>query len=114
MLLIFFVGILSFGCETKKKNIDTSSNLTPSVEKEIIIFGSENCDHCIQFRQKADSLNIKYLFKDAEANEQYYNELMMIIQQSNFKEYVGFPVVVIDGKLYVRPEFDTFLTLIDN
>lgn len=113
ILLVFFVGMLAFSCETKKKSIDTTGNLTPKVEKTIIIYGSESCDHCLIFRQKIDSLNIKYDFRDAEANEKYYNELMFKIQQANFKEYISFPVIDIDGKLLVRPELDVFLKALE-
>jgi glutaredoxin len=109
ILLLFFVGILAINCESKKKSIDTTGNLTPKVDKTIIIYGSQSCDHCITFRQKIDSLNIKYDFRDAEANENYYNELMFKIQQARYTDYIAFPVVDIEGKLMVRPELDVFL-----
>jgi hypothetical protein len=55
---------------------------------------------------------VKYIFKDVEANEQYYNELVQKIQLANYKGYVSFPVLDIDGKLYVKPEFDEFMKII--
>lgn len=112
ILLIFFGVAIVSGCQKKKESIDTSGNINPVVQKTITVFGSENCDHCVEFRHKADSLHIAYLFKDAEANEQYYNELLGKIQKANFQGYVAFPVIDIDGKIYVRPEFDEFLKLI--
>lgn len=113
ILLVFFVGMLIVSCDTKKKSIDTTGNLSPKVEKNIIIYGSESCDHCIIFRQKIDSLNIKYDFRDAEADEKYYNELMFKIQQAKYTDYIGFPVIDIDGKLLVRPELDVFLEALE-
>lgn len=104
--------ILLIACENRQKAIDTSGSKTQAAPKSIIVYGSENCDHCLEFRQKADSLKIKYLFKDCEADERNYNELALKIQQANFPGYVSFPVVEINGKLYVRPEFDQFLELI--
>jgi glutaredoxin len=113
VLLISTITIFSF-CDSKKEKIDTSANITPIIEKEIIIYGSENCDHCIEFRDKADSLKIKYVFKDAEKNEAYYNELVQKIQGAGIPGYISFPVVEIDEKLYIRPEFNKFLSLISD
>lgn len=110
-LLLIILSIFTL-CQTKKGRIDTSSNLTPVIAKNITIYGSENCDHCLEFREKADSLNIKYAFKDAEANEAYYNELVRKIQQAGIPGYISFPVIEIDQKLYIRPEFSEFLNLI--
>ena len=60
-----------------------------------------------------DSVKLKYEFKDAEANSNYYNELVLKIQQANYKGYVEFPVLDVDGKIYVRPEFTEFLKLLN-
>jgi len=54
----------------------------------------------------------KYEFKDAEANEEYYKELLFKIQQANFKGYVSFPVLDVDGKIYVKPEFEDFMMIV--
>ena len=104
--------ILLIACENRQKAIDTSGSKTQPAPKSIIVYGSESCDHCMEFRQKADSLKIKYLFKDCEADERNYNELALKIQQANLPGYISFPVVDINGKLYIRPEFDQFLKLI--
>ncbi len=110
LLFAFFI----LGCENKQNKIDTSGNITPKVEKSIIVYGSESCDHCVDFRKKADSLKIKYTFKDAEANEAYYNELVNKIQQAGIPGYISFPVIDLDGKIYIRPEFHEFLKLLED
>ncbi len=110
-LFILFLAVV-FRCETKKESIDTSKNIKPKIEHSITIFGSENCDHCIAFRKSVDSVAVSYIFKDVEANEQYYNELLQKIQVANYKGYVSFPVLDIDGKLYVKPEFGEFMKII--
>ncbi len=112
LLFIAICIAAGFACENKKTNIDTSGNLTPVVEKIITVYGSKNCDHCNDFRNKLDSANLKYEFKDAEANEQYYKELLLKIQQANFKGYVSFPVLEIDNKIYVKPSFEEFMSII--
>lgn len=106
--------ILFFSCESKRKNIDTSGNTTPEIEKIVTIYGSENCDHCIDFRIKMDSAKFKYEFKDAEANEKNYQELLLKIQQANFNGYVSFPVIEINGEIYVRPEFSDIYKIISD
>lgn len=111
MLIIFSLAFVA--CDGNKKSIDTSGNITPIIQKHITIFGSENCDHCIEFRKKMDSVNLSYEFKDAEADEKYYNELMLLIQQANYKGYVQFPVIDVDDKIYVRPDFNEFLKLLE-
>lgn len=111
----FIILIIAFffnNCENKRKSIDTSANITPVVEKKVTIYGSENCDHCIEFRQQMDSIKFKYEFKDAEANEKNYQELLLKIQQANFKGYVSFPVIDIDGKIFVRPDFSEIQKLL--
>jgi glutaredoxin len=110
-LLVSLIALL-ISCEGKRKSIDTSGNITPIAKKEITIYGSENCDHCIEFREKMDSLKLEYIFKDAEANEKYYQELLLKIQQANFKGYVSFPVLDINDKIYVKPEFSEFMQIL--
>lgn len=102
-----------FSCESKTKSIDTSRNITPKVEKKITVYGSINCDHCIEFREKMDSVKLKYEFKDAETNEKYYNELLLKIQQANYPGYVSFPVLLVGDQLLVRPNFVDFMKVVN-
>lgn len=111
ILLVTSIAFIAVVCNSKKDSIDTSNNTVPEAQKELIIYGSENCDHCLEFRQKIDSMKIDYVFKDAEANENYYNELAAKINRANLQGYIAFPVIEIDGRLMVRPEFDNFLSV---
>lgn len=106
--LIFFV-FLAFACDNKTRKIDTSANITPEVKKEVTIYGSLTCDHCVDFRKLVDSVGIAYTFKDVELNSENFNELSMKIQQARYDGYVSYPVVDIDDKIYVRPEFVDFM-----
>jgi glutaredoxin len=106
------LAVVAFACKSKTQKIDTSGNVTPEIQRTIVVYGSESCDHCMEFLHKVDSMNIEYTFKDAEASEQHYQELLQRVQAANFSGYVSFPVVVIDEQLHVRPEFEEFLTLI--
>ncbi len=101
--------VMVFGWNQKRKSIDTSGNITPKVVKKITIYGSENCEHCIEFRKKVDSLGVEYTFKDAEANSDYYRELVLKVQQKDSKGHISFPVVEINDEIMVRPGFNDFL-----
>lgn len=110
LITVFCICLtMVFGCNQKRKSIDTSGNITPKVAKMITIYGSENCDHCIDFRRKVDSLGVKYTFKDAEANEDYYREMVLKVQQKDSNSDISFPVVEINDEILVQPELDAFL-----
>lgn len=114
LLMIMMIAVVALhSCDQKQKHLDTSQNITPKKEKTITVYGSQSCDHCLEFRKKADELKIKYSFKDCEADERNYNELAFKIQQGNYPGYISFPVIDIDGKLYINPGFEQFLQLID-
>lgn len=114
LILPVFLILLVFACESNRQKIDTSENKTVQVQKNVIIYGSENCDHCIEFRKYMDAAKFTYEFKDAEASEQVYQELLKKIQLANYKGYVSFPVLDIEGKIYVKPEFSTIRNLLSN
>ncbi len=113
IIIIIFIFSLLQGCNTKRKNIDTSGNITPVVQKTIIVYGSESCDHCIDFRKKLDSVKLKYTFHDVEADERYFSEMMRKIQAANYKGYIGFPVIDVEGNVYIRPDFRRFMSEIN-
>ena len=114
LYLLIAMVFLIFSCENKKKSIDTSGNTNMHVQKEVIMYGSVNCDHCIVFRKAMDEAHFTYEFRDAEASEEVYQELLLKIQQANFKGYVSFPVLDIEGQIYVKPEFSEIKALLSH
>ncbi|MCK5702465.1 MAG: hypothetical protein KAI29_14975, partial [Cyclobacteriaceae bacterium] len=90
---VFILIALIFSCEGKQKSIDTSGNISMKTAKVVTIYGSVNCDHCLEFRKQMGSAKLKYTFKDAEAEEKNYQELLLKIQTANYKGYVSFPVI---------------------
>ncbi len=112
-IIALLLLLTSLSCKSKRQNIDTSGNITPSVQKTIAVYGSESCDHCIDFRKQLDSAMLKYTFYDVEADERYFNEMMRKIQSANYRGYIGFPVVDVEGKIYVRPDFRIFISEIN-
>lgn len=114
LLIPVFLIFIILSCNSKRKYIDTSGNTTIKVQKEVIIYGSENCDHCITFRKAMDDAKLKYEFRDAEVSEQVYQELLRKIQEANYKGYIAFPVLDIEGEIYVKPEFQTINSLLSD
>ena len=114
LIIPVYLILMMISCESKRKSIDTSQNISLKVQKEVIIYGSENCEHCIAFRKAMDEAKFTYEFKDAEASERIYQELQMKIQEANYKGYIAFPVLDIEGRLYVKPEFHTIKSLLSD
>lgn len=94
-------------------NTSRESVVQKTSSHDIIVYGSMTCDHCIDFLKKADSISVKYSFKDVETNTEYYNELVKKIQDAKFQGYVSFPVLEIDGKISVNPSFDEFIKMLN-
>ncbi|MDZ7607393.1 MAG: glutaredoxin family protein [Cyclobacteriaceae bacterium] len=107
-ILLVFLAFYATQCGKSSSESATQSEKT----HEVIVYGSMTCDHCIDFLKKADSLSVKYTFKDVETNTEYYNELVKKIQEANYQGYVSFPVIEVDGSIYVNPEFQKFQALI--
>jgi glutaredoxin len=114
-LIILLLALMSWQCSRIQKEESAAANTIsenkPKVH-DIVVYGSMTCDHCIEFLKKADSIAVKYTFRDVESNTNYYNELVQKIQQANYQGYVSFPVIEVDGKIHVNPEFAQFQKLI--
>lgn len=76
-----------------------------SPQKNIIVYGSMECNHCHEFRRKLESKGISYEFRDVDENDAYFIELQNLIRSVNYKGYVNYPVIDIEGEVYVNPEF---------
>jgi len=107
-ILLIFLVFFTVQCGKSPKESTAQDKKT----HDVVIYGSMTCDHCIAFLKKADSLSVKYAFKDVETNTEYYNELVKKIQDANFPDYVSFPVIEVDGSIHVNPEFQEFQALI--
>ncbi len=96
--------LVSIGCETKKP--ETTS------QKEMIVYGSNTCDHCISFKQKMDSLGIKYTFYDVQEDQTKAQEMLDKLEKVNFIGNIAFPVVDIEGRVMVSPEIPMVVGLV--
>ena len=111
---LFAICFVWLACESKPKKIDTSNNITVKVQKPVIIYGSVACDHCNEFKKQMDNAKFTYTFKDADANEEVYQELVFKIQNAGKGGYVSYPVLDIDGEIYIKPDFNTIKKILSD
>ena len=74
-------------------------------QKNIIVYGSMECNHCHQFRRKLESKGITYEFRDVDENDAYFIELQNLIKSIKYSGYVSYPVIDIEGEVLVNPVF---------
>jgi glutaredoxin len=77
--------------------------------KEIIVYGSDNCNHCVNFKVKLDSVGFSYDFRDVEFNEIMNNEMVRKVRASGVQGGFKYPVVDIEGTILIAPEIQTVL-----
>ena len=96
------VCIIMISCSTKKP--EQSNNLTGSLEV-IVVYGSKDCIHCMAFTRSLDSAGVDYKFCEVDKDKSLFNEMYQKIQKINYQGYVEYPVVDVNGKILVSPEF---------
>jgi len=113
---LFYIAslFLLIACTESKREKKESGNKTGEIEnkskprgpqKKIIVYGSMECNHCHEFRRKLESKGISYEFRDVDNNDVYFIELQDLIRSINYKGYVNYPVIDIEGEVYVDPDF---------
>ena len=113
--LFYITGLfLLIACAESKREHKESVNAEVDIEnksksrgpqKNIIVYGSMECNHCHEFRRKLESKGIAYEFRDVDENDAYFLELQNLIRSINFKGYISYPVIDIEGEVYVNPNF---------
>ena len=114
LIFIFGLFLLSNCTENQREKKESGSanggtienESKPSVpQKNIIIYGSMECNNCHDFRRKLESKGISYEFRDVDENDSYFSELQKLIRSINYQGYVSYPVIDIEWEIYVNPEF---------
>jgi glutaredoxin len=113
--LFIIAGVfLLFACSESKREKQESENASGEIEnkskpsgpqKKIIVYGSMECNHCHDFRRKLESKGISYEFRDVDENDAYFIQLQNLIRSINYQGYVSYPVIDIEGEIYVNPKF---------
>lgn len=104
-LAILFLSLAVLSCSPSGKDENTSAaSSAPASQKQMLVYGSNECDHCINFKKKMDSLGIKYTFFDVNVDESKANEMLAKLQQARFVGNITLPVVDIEGRVMVNPD----------
>ena len=113
--LFFTIGLfLIISCENgkreKKEPVKSNNEIENKTkprgqQRNIIVYGSMECNHCHEFRRKLESKGITYEFRDVDEIDAYFIELQNLIKSVNYKGYVSYPVIRIEGEVYVNPDF---------
>lgn len=105
--------LVGTGCETKTAEKAKSEVVAEKAsQKEMIVYGSDTCDHCISFKKKMDSLGIKYTFYDVQVDQAKAQEMLDKLARVNFIGNIAFPVVDIEGRVMVSPEIPMVVGLV--
>lgn len=101
-----------FACQTPERQTQVKDTGNPvrygSENKNIIVYGSKACPHCIIFIRELDEADIAYTFKEVDNDDANFTEMYDKIKAINYQGYVNYPVLDVDGEILVAPEFDRF------
>jgi glutaredoxin len=113
IVFVVFTLLFMFSCSTQPEKNNEKEPATESAEKQLIVYGSNSCDHCLFFRDKLDSAGINYVFHDVEQNQQLADQMLEATKSINYQGFIQFPVVVIEENVLVNPSFEEALKVIN-
>lgn len=102
-----FVLILILFLQNCSGNKNETGHKMLNPGSAIIVYGSRECIHCVRFMASLDSAGILYKFFDVEKDQNRFQEMYQKIKKNDIKGYISYPVVEINGNLYVRPDIKT-------
>ena len=115
LIPLFIFSLLFTFCSDRKEqasNGNIAANTEVAAQKEMLIYGSDECDHCIAFKKKMDSLNISYTFYDVQVDQSKADEMLRKLEEVKFMGYIAFPVVDVEGKVMVNPELKAVMAAV--
>ena len=82
-----------------------------SQKKALIIYGSDDCHHCIDTKAFLKKNNIEFVFYDIDKNPEALKEMLVKLRNKNINtSSIGIPVVDKDGELFSNNgNFEEFL-----
>lgn len=104
-LVIF--SIIGWACGNKTEQ---SSGSDSSEIVRVVIYGSSNCSHCMDFKKDLESEGVKFTFNDVEFSDELTMEMLQVVRTANITGQINYPVVVVDNAhVMIRPELDLVL-----
>lgn len=105
IITLFILSISLQQCMMDEKKESTATEESQE-QNAILVYGSDECSHCVDFKKKLDSAGYAYTFYDVEKDQYLADEMLLKVQQSGFRGYIRFPVVVVNDELKVNPTFE--------
>ena len=115
MKLIHKIAFLLFGflvsCSSTPTKETNDKIVSSSVQKSIVVYGSNQCSHCINFKAKLDSVVLEYTFHDIDVSDQHTLEMLEKVKTAGRNlDDISLPVVFIDNnELFIAPPFSKVL-----
>jgi glutaredoxin len=110
VLIIVLIGTL-IRCESApKKVLNNEKIITQTIQKSIVVYGSNQCPHCINLKVKLDSIGLKYTFYDIDLSDQYALKMVERVKVAGHTQGFSIPVVVVnDRELFIAPQINQIL-----
>jgi glutaredoxin 3 len=107
-LLFFFV--VFFNADVLAQEIQTKAE--PKSEKAVmIVYGSEECHHCIDTQKYLKENHIEYVFYDIDKNQEALRTMLFKLKKANISpNNLGIPVIDKQGVIFTNNiPFEEFL-----
>jgi glutaredoxin 3 len=103
---LFFFMFLSLNTFAQEKNS----------EPKLIIYGSEQCYHCLITQKKLIEWGVEFRFFDVDQTETTLRQMLRILTENNISlKNLHLPVIVIDNTVFTnQPDFEIFLAELYN
>ena len=105
-LVAVFMILAIISCSAKKESVDKVTQKT-----KITVYGSNECDHCLEFKAELDKANLVYTFYDVNQSEQRSGEMMMKIRALRIEGNIALPVVEVGDRLFIAPKIEQVLKI---
>jgi glutaredoxin len=114
VLTIILNGTL-IQCSSAPANTTANEKIIAQViQKSIVVYGSHQCHHCVNFKSKLDSIGLEYTFHDVDVSDQYALEMVARVKASGHTEGFSIPVVIVnDQELFIAPHISKVLAALD-
>lgn len=114
LFIAAFVTILVFeqcSAPTEKSN-DSQEQVAQSNKSSVVLYGSNSCDHCTDFKAELDSVGVEYTFHDVEQNQALANEMLNVVHSIGYYDYIMFPVVAAGDTVFIKPNLQDVLDVL--
>jgi glutaredoxin len=100
IIFLFFFGLINHSIMAQEVTTKT-----------IVIYGSDECHHCIETKAFLKEKKIEFVFYDIDKNPVALQEMLLKLRQANIStSNLGIPVVDKNGKLFSNVgDFQEFL-----